>query len=86
MHLSKSSINKLRVLFDSGSSGSIIVAKFIKNLHIENDTKNRVVEKGGTFCTSGKCTTNFILNEFYKSKVGSGLYMSIRLLVVIDMI
>jgi hypothetical protein len=31
MHLGKSSIHKLRVLFDSGSSGSIIVAKFIKN-------------------------------------------------------
>ncbi len=31
MHLGKSTIHKLRVLFDSGSSGSIIVAKFIKN-------------------------------------------------------
>jgi hypothetical protein len=30
MHLGKSSIHKLRVLFDSGSSGSIIVAKFVK--------------------------------------------------------
>jgi hypothetical protein len=38
-HVGKSSIHKLRVLFDSGSSGSIIVAKFVKNLHIENDTK-----------------------------------------------
>jgi hypothetical protein len=45
-HLGKSSIHKLRVLFDSGSSGSIIVAKFVKNLHIENDTKTaRVVDK-----------------------------------------
>ncbi len=25
--------------------------------------------KGGTFHTSGKCKGNFILNEFYKSKV-----------------
>jgi hypothetical protein len=69
MHVGKSSIHKLRVLFDSGSSGSIIVAKFIKNLHIENDTKTEWLTKGGTFCTSGKCTTNFILNEFYKGKV-----------------
>jgi hypothetical protein len=29
-HLGKSSIRKLRVLFDSGSSGSIIVAQFVK--------------------------------------------------------
>jgi hypothetical protein len=69
MHLGKSSIHKLRVLFNSGSSGSIIVAKFVKNLHIENDTKTEWLMKGGTFHTSGKCTTNFILNEFYKSKV-----------------
>jgi hypothetical protein len=68
-HVGKSSIHKLRVLFDSGSSGSIIVAKFVKNLHIENDTKTEWLTKGGTFCTSGKCTTNFILNEFYESKV-----------------
>jgi hypothetical protein len=45
MHVGKSSIHKVRVLFNSGSSGSIIVAKFVKNLHIENDTKTgRVVD------------------------------------------
>jgi hypothetical protein len=69
MHLGKSSIHKLRVLFDSGSSGSIIVAKFVKKLHIQNDTKTEWLTKGGTFHTSGKCKTNFILNEFYESKV-----------------
>jgi hypothetical protein len=45
----QSSIHKLRVLFDSRSSGSIIVAKFVKNLHIENDTKTAWLTKGGTF-------------------------------------
>jgi len=25
--------------------------------------------KGGTFCMSGKCKTNFILNEFHENKV-----------------
>jgi hypothetical protein len=68
MHLGKSSMHKLRVLFNSGSSGSIIVAKFIKYLQIENDTKTEWLTKGGTFHTSGKCTMNFILNEFYKSQ------------------
>jgi hypothetical protein len=68
-HVGKSSIHKLRVSFNSGSSGSIIVAKFVKNLHIENDTKTEWLTKGGSFHTSGKCTTNFILNEFYESKV-----------------
>jgi 5-hydroxyisourate hydrolase-like protein (transthyretin family) len=78
-HLGKSSIHKLRVLFDSGSSGSILVAKFIKNLHTENDTNTEWLTKGGTFHTSGKCEMNFILNEFYKSKSLNGSYMSIRL-------
>ena len=38
-HVGKSSIHKLRVSFDSGSSGSIILAKFVKNLRMKNDTK-----------------------------------------------
>jgi hypothetical protein len=50
-HLGKNSIHKLRVLFNSGSSGSIIIAKFIKNVHIENDTKTEWLMKGGTFHT-----------------------------------
>jgi hypothetical protein len=86
MHLGKSSIHKLRVLFDSGSSGSIIVAKFIKNLHIENDTKTEWLTKGETFHTSGKCMTNFILMNFTKVKSLNGSYMSIQLLVLINMI
>jgi hypothetical protein len=59
MHLGKSSVHKLRVLFDSGSSDSIIVAEFVKILHIENDTKTEWLTKGGTFNTYGKCKTNF---------------------------
>jgi hypothetical protein len=58
-HLGKISIHKIRVLFNSGSSGSIIVAKFVKDLQIENDTKTEWLTKGGTFHTSGKCTMNF---------------------------
>jgi hypothetical protein len=67
--LGKSRLHKLRVLFDNGSSGSIIIAKFIKKTTYKNDTKTEWLTKGGTFQTSGKCKTNFILNEFYKSKV-----------------
>ena len=33
------------------------------------DTKTEWLTKGGTFHTSSKCMTNFILNEFYESKV-----------------
>jgi hypothetical protein len=69
MQLGKSGLHKLRDLFDSGSSGSIIIAKFVKRLRIKNDTKKEWLTKGGTFHTSGKCKTNFLLNEFYKNKV-----------------
>jgi hypothetical protein len=69
MQLGKSRLHKLRVVFDSGSSGSIIVAKFAKKLHIKNDTKTEWLTKGGTCHTSSKCRMNFILNEFYENKV-----------------
>ena len=42
-HLGKSSIHKLRVLFDSRSSGSIIVAKFVNNPLKETDTKTECI-------------------------------------------
>jgi hypothetical protein len=32
-------------------------------------TPKQWLTKGGTFHTSGKCKTNFILNEFYENKV-----------------
>jgi hypothetical protein len=69
MRLGKSRLHKLRVLFDSGSSGSIIIAKCIKKLRIKNDTKTEWLTKGGTVHTSGKCKMNFILNEFYENRV-----------------
>jgi hypothetical protein len=69
MWLGKSSLHKLRVIFDSGSFASIIVAKFIKKLHVQNDTKTEQLTKEGIFHSSGKCKINFILNEFYKNKV-----------------
>jgi hypothetical protein len=34
MQLGKSRLHKLRVLFDSGSSGSNIVAKFVKKNYV----------------------------------------------------
>jgi hypothetical protein len=83
MHLGKSNIHKLRVLFDSGSSGSIIVAKFVKKLHVQNDTKTEWLTKGGASHTLSKCK---ILNEFTKVKSLNGFYMLIRLLVHINMI
>ncbi len=49
--------------------GKSSIHKLRVKLHIQNDTKTEWLTKGGTFHTSGKCKTNFILNEFYESKV-----------------
>jgi hypothetical protein len=43
--LGKSRLHKLRVLFDSGSSGSIIVAKFVKKTMYQKWHQNRVVDE-----------------------------------------
>jgi hypothetical protein len=56
----KSRLHQLRVLLDSGSSGSIIlVAKFVKELCIKNDIKTEWLTKGGTFHTSGTRQTSY---------------------------
>jgi hypothetical protein len=81
MHLGKYSIHNLRVLFDSGSSGSIIVAKVVKNLQIENDTKTEWLTKGGTF---GKCMISEM--NLTNSKLLNGSYFSIRLSVLINIV
>ena len=60
-------VQKIRVLFDSGSSGSIILEKFVQNLAVKNDTLQTWVTKGGTFVTDKKCLTNFVLDEFYEN-------------------
>jgi hypothetical protein len=67
--LGKSRLHKVRVLFDSGSSGSIIEVDFMKKLCVKNDKKTEWLTKVGTFHTSGKCKTNFILNEFCENKI-----------------
>ena len=47
--LGKSRLHKIRVLFDSGSSGSIIVGNFVKKLRVKKDKKTEWLTKGGTF-------------------------------------
>jgi len=66
--LGTSSYRKCRVLLDSGSSGSIIVEKLVKNLRTKKDTFMQWHTKAGTFTTTKKCKTTFILDEFYENK------------------
>ena len=66
--LGKSKFKKVRILLDTGSSGSIILEKFVRNLCMKNDNTTNWITKGGNFQTSKKCKTTFILKEFYKNK------------------
>ena len=66
--LGKSRFKKIRILLDSGSSGSIILEKFICKLCMQNDTTTSWITKGGNFQTSKMCKTTFILKEFFEKK------------------
>ena len=66
--LGKSRFKKIRILLDSGSSGSIILEKFIHKLCMKNDATTSWITKGGNFQTSKTCKTTFILKEFFKNK------------------
>ena len=83
--LGKSRFKKIRILLDSGSSGSIILEKFVRKLCMKNDATTSWIMKGGNFQTSKKCKTTFILKEFLKISPLSGIYMLILLLVHINM-
>ena len=66
--LGKSRYKKIRILLDSGSSGSIILEKFVHKLCMQNDTITSWIMKGGNFQTSKKCKTTFILKECFENK------------------
>jgi hypothetical protein len=68
-HLLKLDLCKIRVLLDSGSSGSIILAKFVNKLHLNNDVKTQWLTKGGIFNTTKQCKTNFILHDLYENRL-----------------
>ena len=66
--LGKSRFKKIRIILGSGSSGSIILEKFVRKLRMKNDATASWITKGGNFQTSKKCKTTFILKEFFENK------------------
>ena len=66
--LGKSRYKKVRILLDSGSSGSVILEKFVRKLSMQKDTTTNWIMTGGNFQMSKKCKTTFILKEFYENK------------------
>ena len=62
-------LHKVRILLDTGSSGSLIVNKLVKHLCTKHDTPTTWFMQGGNFCTTKKCKVQFILNEFFENEL-----------------
>ena len=54
----------LRVLFDSGTTKSIVLKEFVSKLQLSKDSRVEWETKGGIFITEGTCTTTFSFPEF----------------------
>ena len=67
--LGKPRLRKVKVLLDTGSTGSIILEKHCKHLRLRNDRSTQWLTKGGIFNTTKRCKTEFILDEFFTNKV-----------------
>ena len=63
-----SHIKELRVLLDSGCSGTMINKKFLKKLPIKTSSAQSWNKKSGMFNTAGKCKVAFTLPEFHEHK------------------
>ena len=60
---------RVRVLFDTGSSGTIVHALFVKQLKKTLTKKQIWNTKGGNFITNKKCKIDLTLPAFYPKRV-----------------
>ena len=58
----------VRVLFDSGSSGTLINDRFTKRLKKIATEKSKWITKSGTFVTARKCQVELVLPELHRDK------------------
>ena len=59
---------RLRILFDSGCSDTIINQELTTGLHKQLNKKSKWQTKGGTFKTNKTCTINFNMPLFHKHR------------------
>ena len=62
-------VRRVKILLDLGRSSSLIVAKYVRKLHLERTTPTLWMTKGGTFKTSCKCTIQFSLPELFENRL-----------------
>jgi Reverse transcriptase (RNA-dependent DNA polymerase) len=59
----------LKILLDTGTSSTIIISKYTRNLVMRNQAPTTWMTKGGLFTTKSKCLVQFSLPEFYETRV-----------------
>lgn len=59
----------IKILVDSGASGSIVLKEFCNKCRIASDKQTNWSTKIGTFSTNQKCTIQFRLPELDKNKI-----------------
>ena len=67
-NIGKAKFERVRVLFDSGSTKSIILKHFVRKCRTKKDDKTKFNTRGGICTTHGSCTTQFSLPEFQNRK------------------
>ena len=67
-NIGKAKFECTRVLFDSGSTKSIILKHFVCKCCIQKDNRTKFNARGGTCTTHRSCTTQFYFPEFNNKK------------------
>ena len=76
----------VRILFDTGATGSFVEAKLVKNLRVKTTRKSPWNTGNGTMHTNRITTTNLILPELYHERVITYQFHVIDSLAGYDMI
>ena len=67
--IGKPRVKRVKILLDSGTSSSIILHKYVKNLR-QNDTAATIWQtQGGQFITTKRCKVHFSLPEFFDNRL-----------------
>ena len=66
--LGKEKLQNVKILLDSGSSGTLIDAKLTKHLRIKKESGTKWNTANGSFTTKGKVKVDFSLPEMYEER------------------
>jgi hypothetical protein len=68
-HPQQPKVQWIRVLLDSGASGTIINGTYTKKINTQRVSKTEWTTKSGTFVTEKECKIHFSLPEFHENKI-----------------